>query len=81
MKVTRLLAIKLLCMSLPALSQTDQERSQRFSDCADHKSCTYEPHGQIERKYYAEGPWQGSWFDVLQALCCRSAIAARGCRP
>jgi hypothetical protein len=58
MKVTRLLVITLLCFSLPAFSQTDEGRSHRFSDRANHKSCAYEPHGQIERKYYAEGPWQ-----------------------
>jgi hypothetical protein len=59
MKTIAALAITVVCLSFPAFPETDEERSKRSSNnCLQTNSCRYEPHGEIEKKYYEEGPWR-----------------------
>jgi hypothetical protein len=50
MKTIATLAIVAACLSVPALYQTDAGRLRQL--------LSYKPNGEIERKYYAAGPWE-----------------------
>jgi hypothetical protein len=50
MNTTAVLAILAACLPVPALSQTDAGRSRQIY--------SYESYGEIEKKYYASGPWK-----------------------
>jgi hypothetical protein len=61
MKTTAALAIMAGCLSFTALSQTDAGRSKQSS--------SYEPYGEIEKKYYAGGPWKDVTLGETEKPC------------
>jgi hypothetical protein len=59
------LAVVPLLLSWPAFSQLKQPSS----GCQQTKSCRYEPYGDIEKKYYAQGPWKDVTISMTEGAC------------
>jgi hypothetical protein len=70
MKTIAALTITVVCLALPARPQTRAEGSKQSSNsCLQTGLCSYEPYGEIEKKYYDDGPWKDVTVRETEKAC------------
>ena len=70
MKTAAMLVITAAYLSLPSLPRADAgDATEGINNCQQTAPCRYEPSGEIEKKYYARGPWSDVIVSETETPC------------